>query len=140
MDRGRTGIVGMDSETAVIAVEDLTENDAREELARLAAVLAAANEAYHTQDEPFISDAEYDALKIRNAAIEVRFPELKRPDSPSEQVGATVAEGFGKVVHRVPMLSLANEFSGEGVHEFDARIRRYLNLAADAPLAYVAEP
>jgi DNA ligase (NAD+) len=126
--------------TATIAVEDLTAEDAWLELARLSAVLAAANEAYHTRDAPLIPDAEYDALKLRNAAIEARFPELKRPDSPSEQVGSAPAEGFGKVVHRVPMLSLANEFAPEGIHEFDARTRRFLNLSPDAALAYVAEP
>ena len=123
-----------------LAVEALTESEAKADLARLAATLAEANEAYHSQDAPFISDSEYDALKRRNAAIEARFPGLKRPDSPTEQVGATPAEGFGKVVHRVPMLSLANEFAGEGIHDFDARIRRYLNLAVETPIAYVAEP
>ncbi|WP_037279322.1 NAD-dependent DNA ligase LigA [Rubellimicrobium mesophilum] len=130
----------MVSDSADLAVEVLTEGDAQAELARLATILEAANEAYHTQDAPFLSDAEYDALKIRNAAIEARFPGLKRSDSPTEKVGSAPAEGFGKVVHRVPMLSLANEFSAEGIHEFDARIRRYLNLDAEAPLAYVAEP
>jgi len=140
MQGRKAEVDGGNSETASTAVHALTEADAREELDRLAATLAAANEAYHTQDAPFISDAEYDDLKRRNAAIEVRFPGLKRSDSPTEQVGAMPAEGFGKVVHRVPMLSLANEFAGEGIHEFDARIRRYLNLAPEASLSYVAEP
>ncbi|WP_411976441.1 NAD-dependent DNA ligase LigA [Sulfitobacter faviae] len=110
------------------------------ELARLAEVLRAANTAYHTEDAPEISDAEYDALKRRNVEIEARFPNLKRADSPSEQVGAPVAEGFGKIRHAVPMLSLANAFDAEEVTEFDARIRKYLGLGADAPLAYTAEP
>jgi DNA ligase (NAD+) len=126
--------------TAAIKVDDLTADDARLELDRLSGLLSAANRAYHSEDAPVMSDADYDALKARNAAIEIRFPELKRADSPSEQVGAAPAEGFGKVVHRVPMLSLANEFAAEGIHEFDARIRRFLNLRAEAPLAYVAEP
>lgn len=99
-----------------------------------------ANTAYHTEDAPEISDAEYDALKRRNAAIENRFPDLKRADSPSEQVGAPAAEGFGKVRHAVSMLSLANAFDAEEVTEFDARIRKYLGIGADAPLAYTAEP
>lgn len=126
--------------TSQIEVEALTKAQAETELARLAEVLSAANTAYHAEDAPEISDADYDALKRRNAAIEVRFPDLKRADSPSEQVGAPVAEGFGKVRHAVPMLSLANAFDAEEVTEFDARIRKYLGLGADAPLAYTAEP
>ena len=128
------------SESGAEAGEALSEKEAGAELHRLAGLLAAANEAYHAQDAPIISDAEYDELKRRNAAIEALFPHLKRTDSPSEQVGARPAEGFGKVAHRVPMLSLANEFSADGIREFDARIRRYLNLSPEAPLAYVAEP
>ncbi|MAP14782.1 NAD-dependent DNA ligase LigA [uncultured Sulfitobacter sp.] len=126
--------------TSQIEVEALTKAQAETELARLAEVLSAANTAYHTEDTPEISDADYDALKRRNAAIEARFPDLKRADSPSEQVGAPVAEGFGKVRHAVPMLSLANAFDAEEVTEFDARIRKYLGLGSDAPLAYTAEP
>ncbi|MCR8549736.1 NAD-dependent DNA ligase LigA [Salipiger sp. P9] len=123
-----------------IAVEALTETQARAELARLAELLAGANLAYHTEDAPEISDAAYDALKRRNAAIEARFPELKREDSPSEQVGAPLAEGFAKVRHAVRMMSLGNAFDAEEVRDFDARIRRYLGLADDAPLAFTAEP
>ncbi|MFG6605803.1 NAD-dependent DNA ligase LigA [Sulfitobacter sp. 1A10445] len=126
--------------TSQIEVEALTKAQAETELARLAEVLSAANSAYHTEDAPEISDAEYDALKRRNAEIEARFPDLKRADSPSEQVGAPVAEGFGKIRHAVPMLSLANAFDAEEVTEFDTRIRKYLGLGADAPLAYTAAP
>ncbi|WP_296634502.1 NAD-dependent DNA ligase LigA, partial [Roseovarius sp.] len=123
-----------------IAVEDLTEGEAAAELARLAALLAAANRAYHTEDAPEITDAAYDALKARNAAIEARFPALKRADSPSEQVGAAPSDGFAKVAHSVRMLSLGNAFAAEDVAEFDTRIRRYLGLTDDATLAYTAEP
>ncbi|MFN6924175.1 MAG: NAD-dependent DNA ligase LigA [Tabrizicola sp.] len=119
-------------------VEGLTEDEARAELARLAEAIAAANIAYHRLDAPEISDAEYDALKRRNAAIEARFPALKRPDSPSDQVGAPVAEGFGKVTHRVRMLSLENAFSAEEVVEFDDRVRRF--LGHQGPIDYTAEP
>ncbi|MFZ5963741.1 NAD-dependent DNA ligase LigA [Thalassococcus sp. BH17M4-6] len=122
------------------AVEDLSEDAAREELAALASQLAAANTAYHAEDAPELSDAEYDTLKRRNAAIEARFPELKREDSPSDQVGAAPADGFGKVNHAVRMLSLGNAFEAEEIAEFDTRIRRYLGLADDAPLPYTAEP
>ena len=126
--------------TAERPVDSLTETQAREELARLADVLAKANDAYHRDDAPQISDAEYDALKARNAAIEARFPGLKRDDSPSDQVGAAPADGFSKVTHAVRMLSLSNVFDDAEVVEFDDRIRRYLGLAADAPLKYTAEP
>ena len=120
------------------AVEELTEAEAREELSRLAQAIADANTAYHTLDAPEISDAEYDALKRRNAAIEARFPALKRGDSPSDQVGAAVAEGFGKVAHRVRMLSLENAFAAEEVAEFDDRVRKF--LGHPGAIAYTAEP
>jgi DNA ligase (NAD+) len=118
--------------------EHLTETEAAAELARLANLIAEANRAYHTLDAPEMSDAEYDALKRRNAAIEVRFPHLKRADSPSEQIGAAVADGFGKVTHAVPMLSLENAFEDSDVADFDDRVRRYLGL--DSTLTYTAEP
>ncbi|MGR3803947.1 MAG: NAD-dependent DNA ligase LigA [Marinibacterium profundimaris] len=121
-------------------VEKLTEDEAREELARLADLLGRANAAYHQEDAPEISDADYDALKLRNAAIEERFPELKRDDSPSDQVGAAPAEGFAKVTHRVRMMSLSNAFDDEDITDFDTSIRKYLGLSADAPLTYTAEP
>jgi DNA ligase (NAD+) len=123
-----------------IAVEQLTEAQARAELARLADLLARANAAYHAEDAPIMSDAEFDALRARNAAIEARFPALKRADSPSDQVGAAPAEGFAKVRHAARMLSLSNAFEPGEIAEFDARIRRYLGLDAAAPLAYTAEP
>ncbi len=122
------------------AVESLSEADAAHELARLTEEITRANRAYHTHDAPEITDAAYDALKRRNAAIEARFPGLKRGDSPSEIIGGELAEGFGKVPHRVRMLSLENAFAAEEVIEFEARIRRFLNLPADAPLAMTAEP
>ena len=123
-----------------IEVDQLDEDQARAELARLADILNRANLAYHTRDAPEISDAEYDALKRRNAAIEARFPHLKRADSPSDVVGAAPAEGFSKVTHAVRMLSLGNAFTDEDVYDFDARIRKFLGLGADADLAYTAEP
>lgn len=119
-------------------IGQLTESQARAELARLAEAIAAANRAYHTLDAPEISDADYDALKQRNAAIEARFPALKRSDSPSDQVGAAVADGFGKVTHAVRMLSLENAFEDADVTDFDDRVRKYLGLTSG--LAYTAEP
>jgi DNA ligase (NAD+) len=113
---------------------------ARTELARLAIKLADANKAYHTNDAPSLDDADYDTLKRRNAVIEARFPTLKRDDSPSEQVGAAAADGFGKITHEVRMLSLGNAFNDDDVTEFDGRIKKYLNIGSDAPLTYTAEP
>lgn len=121
-------------------IQSLTEAEAAAELARLEKVLAQANTAYHQKDAPEISDAEYDALKQRNAIIEARFPALKRADSPSQQVGAAPSEGFQKIIHSTPMLSLGNAFDDADITEFDTSIRKYLGLAADAPLAYTAEP
>lgn len=118
--------------------EQLTEAEARAELARLAGLIGQANTAYHTMDAPDLSDADYDALKQRNAAIEARFPDLKRGDSPSDQVGGAVAEGFGKIRHERPMLSLENGFDEQDIRDFDDRVRRFLNRAE--PLAYTAEP
>ncbi|MEP1943257.1 MAG: NAD-dependent DNA ligase LigA, partial [Sulfitobacter sp.] len=129
-----------ESNTPQLDVETLTEAQAGPELARLAALLASANTAYHTEDSPDLSDADYDALKQRNSAIEARFPKLKRTDSPSDIVGAAPAAGFGKITHSVAMLSLSNAFSAEDVEEFDTSIRKYLGLGADAPLQFTAEP
>jgi DNA ligase (NAD+) len=126
--------------TDVKPVDELSPAEARQELDRLALQIADANRAYHTEDAPEITDAEYDALKRRNAAIEARFPDLKRADSPTEQVGAPLAEGFAKVRHDVRMLSLENAFELGDVAEFDDRVRKYLGLKPDVPLLYTAEP
>lgn len=119
-------------------VDIMDEADARAELARLAQVLADANRDYHGLDAPKLSDAEYDALKARNSAIETRFPALKRPDSPTDTVGAIPVEGFGKIKHSMPMLSLENAFSDADVAEFVDRVRKY--LGHEATLAFTAEP
>lgn len=121
------------------APEDLTLAEAEAELARLAQEIAAADIAYHQNDRPDISDAAYDALKRRNARIEALFPDLKRADSPSERIGAKLADGFGKITHSVRMLSLGNAFTDDDITEFDDFIRKYLGLGTDN-LAYTAEP
>lgn len=123
-----------------IPVENLTEAEAVAELARLAAEIARHDEAYHRNDAPVISDADYDALKRRNLEIEARFPDLKRADSPSDKVGSAVSEKFEKITHRVAMLSLDNAFNDDDVRDFAARVRRFLKMDADAPLALTAEP
>jgi DNA ligase (NAD+) len=126
--------------TAAVAVDKLTEKDAAAELERLAGEIAEHDRRYHGEDAPTISDAEYDALRLRNNAIEARFPKLIRPDSPSHRVGAKASEKFAKVVHARPMLSLDNAFADEDVTDFVARIRRFLGLADDVPLSFTCEP
>jgi len=120
--------------------EALTEAEAVAELAQLAAGIAHHNRLYHDQDAPEISDADYDALVRRNAAIEARFPHLVRDDSPSRVVGATPSGPLAKVRHARPMLSLDNGFSDEDVAEFVERVRRFLRLSADEAVALTAEP
>ncbi|MEM7742980.1 MAG: NAD-dependent DNA ligase LigA [Pseudomonadota bacterium] len=122
------------------ALSDLTPAKAKAEIQLLSASLRRANSEYHTHDSPEISDAEYDAMKARLLALEEEFPDLAAPDSPTRMVGAAPAEGFGKVRHRVPMLSLSNAFEDVEVHDFVARIRRFLSLADDHAVAITAEP
>ncbi|WP_370195394.1 NAD-dependent DNA ligase LigA, partial [Aurantimonas coralicida] len=122
------------------AVETLDRDEAAAELERLAGKIAEHDRAYYREDAPTVTDAEYDALRRRNAAIEARFPELIREDSPSARVGTEVSEKFGKIRHAVPMLSLDNAFSDEDVADFAKRVRRFLKLDDDAPLAITAEP
>jgi len=121
-------------------VETLSKSQAEAELARLALEIKTHDARYHGQDNPLISDADYDKLRRRNLAIEQRFPELIRDDSPSKRVGFAVLDKFEKVTHAVPMLSLDNAFDDEDVGEFSARIRRFLKLEADVPLELSAEP
>ncbi len=120
---------------------DLTEADAANELMRLAKQIAHHNRLYHAHDAPEISDAEFDALVRRNAELEAAFPHLVRADSPSRVVGHEVsASPLGKVTHAVRMMSLDNAFADEEVADFVARVRRFLNLADDVPVALTAEP
>src|SRR5262245_44066307 len=121
-------------------VAELTEAEAADELTRLADEIAAHDIRYYQDDQPSLSDADYDALKQRNLAIEQRFPHLVRENSPSLRVGATRSEKFRPVEHGVPMLSLDNAFADDEAAEFDARIRRFLRLAADESVGYTAEP
>jgi DNA ligase (NAD+) len=118
----------------------LSEAEAARELARLAKEIAHHDRLYYVEAAPEISDAAYDELRRRNEEIEARFPRLIRPDSPSRRIGAAPAAGFAKVRHTTPMLSLDNAFGADEAAEFFARLRRFLRLAADAPIDIVAEP
>ncbi|WP_282606487.1 NAD-dependent DNA ligase LigA [Pelagibius sp. Alg239-R121] len=129
-----------DYDVAGLAPEQLSEQQAEVELARLAAEILRHDQLYHQQDTPEISDADYDSLKRRNDAIEARFPGAVRDDSPSKRVGAEPAAGFSKVRHSVPMLSLGNAFEDEDITEFLARIRRFLGLEEEVEIAVLAEP
>ncbi len=117
-----------------------TEAEAANELMRLAKQIAHHNRRYHADDSPEISDADYDALVRRNNALEAAFPHLIRADSPNSQVGAAVdGSPLAKVTHAQRMMSLDNAFDDAEVAEFVARVRRFLNLAEDEPVALTAE-
>lgn len=123
-----------------ISVESLTRDQASIELERLAKEIAYHDYRYYTLAESAISDEAYDALRLRNQEIEKRFPDLRRIDSPSHRVGSPPSPEFEKVKHRRPMLSLDNAFAEEDVHDFIARIRKFLKFAEDQKIHFVAEP
>jgi DNA ligase (NAD+) len=123
-----------------IAPDALDEQQAKAELKRLAAEIAGHDKRYYQDNAPTVSDAEYDALRQRNAAIEKRYPALVRKDSPSRRVGAAPGIKFAKVRHAVPMLSLDNAFSEQDVIDFVGRIRRFLRLGDDEAIPFSAEP
>jgi DNA ligase (NAD+) len=123
-----------------VPIESLSEAQARREHARLGEKIAAHDKRYYTEDAPIVSDAEYDALRLRYEALEAAFPELATPESLTKKIGAAPSEKFAKVRHRVPVLSLGNIFGEEEVADFVTRIRRFLGLSPEAPLAITAEP
>src|SRR3569833_1496268 len=121
-------------------IELLTRKQAAAEHARLGQEIAGHDKRYYQLDAPTVSDAEYDELRKRYNAIEARFPELRTLESLSLKVGAAPARGFAKIKHAVPMLSLDNAFAEEVVVDFVGRIRRFLRLSEDEPIAFSAEP
>ncbi len=121
-------------------VSDLTYEEAQNELLFLANKIHELDIAYHRDDAPLVSDAEYDRLKHRNTDIETRFPELIRPDSPSFRVGSKISDDFKKITHSVPMLSLGDIFTEDAVYAFVDKIKRFLGLSENDPLEMVAEP
>ena len=126
--------------TDYTAVEDLSGDMAKDELARLAASINEANSAYHGDDNPIMTDAEFDFLKKRNLEIELRFPEYKRSDSPTEKIGSLPSETFSKIKHSKKMFSLANAFKNSDLYDFDEQVRRFLNFGVTDPLEYTVEP
>ena len=130
----------MTEAAADVPVEALNRAAAAKELEHLAREIARHDELYHRRDAPELSDAEYDSLRRRNGAIEALYPDLIRADSPSLRVGAAPAEGFAKVTHSRPMLSLSNALDEDEVREFFTRIRRFLGLDAEAPVEVMGEP
>lgn len=123
-----------------IPINKLTEEEAKIELERLAAAIAYHDRLYYLEDQPEISDADYDALRLRNEGLEKRFPHLIREDSPSLRVGVIPTGPFKKVQHRKPVLSLDNGFEDQDVHDFIDRVRRFLGLSLATPIDLVAEP
>src|SRR5947208_8461698 len=121
-------------------VEQLTEEEAATELTRLAAEILHHDQLYYAKDAPEISDAAYDELRRRNSAIEARFPELIRADSPSRRVGVAPAAAFAKVTHSLPMLSLQNAFEEQDVRDFFDRVRRFFRSPDEAGVEVMAEP
>lgn len=120
-----------------------TEATSARRAVELRAALNRAAHQYYTLDAPELPDAEYDRLFRELQALEAAHPALRTPDSPTQRVGGSVLDGFAPVRHAVPMLSIRTETdtSAAGAQAFDARVRRELKLADDAPaIAYVAEP
>lgn len=126
--------------TQDIAVDSMSELEAVSELSRLNELLALADKAYYGDDEPVMDDAEYDALRLRNSALEKRFPDLKHKDSPSERLGTPPTGRFSKVKHAVPMLSLDNAFSHSDVGDFVTKVRKFLGLDESELVVITAEP
>ena len=126
--------------TDYIAIEDLSDDMAKDELTRLANLLDEANLAYHGDDSPIMTDAEFDFLKKRNLEIELKFPQYKKPNSPTEKIGSLPSETFSKIKHSKKMFSLANAFENSDLYDFDEQVRRFLNFRGSEPIEYTVEP
>ncbi|WP_371395443.1 NAD-dependent DNA ligase LigA [Fretibacter rubidus] len=124
----------------MVDVNDMSETQAKARLKAIAQEMKIADAAYYNDDAPLITDAQYDALRAENTAIEAAFPHLIRKDSPSNTLGAKPSGKFGKITHSVAMLSLDNAFTDADVTDFVIRVRKFLNHPDDAPLAFTAEP
>lgn len=111
----------------MININNITEEQAKEELKRIAQEMTKADDAYYQKDDPYLTDAQYDTLKLLNQQLEEKFPHLIRFDSPSKRIGAPLKSDFNKIEHKVPMLSLGDIFSEEELTEFVKSIQRFLN-------------
>lgn len=118
----------------------MDRNAATERIAFLTREIERHNRLYYEKDMPEITDAEYDALFKELQGLETSFPELAQPDSPTHRVGGKPLAKFSQVPHSTPMLSLENGFTEEDIRDFDDRVKRFLGLASDAPVAYMCEP
>lgn len=127
-------------ETLKLPIEELSAEQAEQELAYLAKWIVRLNKAYYQDDAPLVSDAEYDALFQRNSALERKFPSLVRSDSPSKKIGGGIKKGFIKRKHKQPMLSLSNCFSIEEVEDFALRVKRFLGMSKDSHMEFMCEP
>ena len=121
-------------------VDQLNATDARAEHGRLAEEISAHDRRYYQDDAPTVSDSDYDALRRRYGELEQAFPELRSNESLTQKVGVAPSARFAKVRHAVPMLSLGNVFDDGEVHEFVERVKRFLGLKENAPLAFTSEP
>tara|TARA_R110002126_G_scaffold75749_3_gene189014 strand:- start:29109 stop:31220 length:2112 start_codon:yes stop_codon:yes gene_type:complete len=119
-----------------------TAKQIRERVEALRAELLEYDRAYYVRGEPLVSDRDYDARFRELQQLEAADPTLITPDSPTQRVGAPLEEGetFAKVAHAVPMLSISSLFDESEVRDFDEKVRRFLGLEADEPLAWSAEP
>lgn len=124
----------------MLTIDELTEQQAQTELKRIAEEMAKADIAYYQNDDPYLTDAEYDALKRRNEEIEAKFPQLKIVNGPSVRIGAPIKSEFGKVEHKIPMLSLGDIFSEEELVDFTSSVNRFLGNETDNQITYSAEP
>ena len=127
----------MNAESGV--VEANVPASARDRADELRQKLNYHNYRYYVLDQPEVSDAEYDALFQELRRLEEQFPDLLTPESPTQRVGADIATTFAPVDHRAPMLSLGNAFGEEELREWDRRVKKFLGMAADAEVEYVAE-
>ncbi len=117
----------------------MDREEARERIEELTGELNYHNYRYYVLDDPEISDAQFDAMLVELERLEEQFPELARPDSPTQRVGAEPSDQFETVEHEVPMLSLDKSFDETELIEFDRRLKRHLDIDEDEAIRYVCE-